>query len=673
MLQLVYRDSEGERIVVRLEAGQTVTIGRNPGSTIRTDNPSVSRAHAEIFPEDDRWVVRDLGSSNHTYVNNSTVTTAEISAGDVVRFGDLRVKVQGRRPPSTSPEEEKDPGGSGSTQSADDRRAARREEERRRREEQDRKRAARDARLRGEEPQDGLEAPTASLDDAPLAATLQRGDEGPDDLDLDDLDLDLDELDVHEDQMEAEAEPDDVHEESPPVAAAAESPPEREPAVESQVSDLGDWQSSDFSIDVIGESSYSPHQEDLERAQDRVRELELRCRELELREQRHDEELDGWHERYTRVKTQLEHAEELVAQLREESRDNADQAAGLDERLAELVGQHAALESSRSESAGAITEMKLKVVHKDRRIEELERELDMMEYDLREAREHVESLQDSFNQDMAGQRQQDRELELLREVISDKENVIGSLKTEIETQGREIYDLKMGTGLKDLEEARQEVMDKFFEKDREVDQLAEKLRLVEHELQGREQTITDLEARLVEQRDLSAHPDHQRKLRELERAQSDLASALEESSRLQERAEIFGPDQKAQMDAEVNYLQRKNKALQEKLEETRATVDRLRDQATVEGPDINESMELLISAGELSPELMVTGVQKLMRSVTRSQERLQKLRDAVDRGDTEEDTADGKEEGAELLALLRAEAISMRRTLQTLLDELTDG
>ncbi|MEE2779593.1 MAG: hypothetical protein VYE15_03650, partial [Myxococcota bacterium] len=414
-------------------------------------------------------------------------------------------------------------------------------------------------------------------------------------------------------------------------------------------------------------------EEALDDANDRVRELELRCRELELREQRHDEELDGWHERYTRVKTQLEHAEELVIQLRDEGRDHAEQAAELDERLAELVGRHAALESSKSESAGAVTEMKLKVVHKDRRIEELERELDMMEYDLREAREQVESLQDSFNQDMAGQRQQDRELELLREVISDKENVIASLKTEIETQGREIYDLKMGTGLKDLEQARQEVMDKFFEKDREVDELQEKVRLLEHEHEGRKQDVLDLEARLVEQRDLSSNPDHQRKVRELERAQVDLAAAQEETSRLQERMEVFGPDQKAQMDAEVNYLQRKNKALTDKLEESQATIDRLREKPLGEDQDINESMELSIAAGEMSPEVMLSGVQKLMRSVGRSQDRLQRLRDAVASGDEVEERAHDEGERGELLALLRAEVASMRRTLQTLIDELTDG
>ncbi|MEE2778899.1 MAG: FHA domain-containing protein, partial [Myxococcota bacterium] len=97
MLQLVYRDSEGERIVVRLDPEQAVTIGRNPGSTIRTDNPSVSRAHAEIVREGGGWVVRDLGSSNHTYVNGNIIKQASIGAGDVVRFGDLRVKVQGRR------------------------------------------------------------------------------------------------------------------------------------------------------------------------------------------------------------------------------------------------------------------------------------------------------------------------------------------------------------------------------------------------------------------------------------------------------------------------------------------------------------------------------------------------------------------------------------------------
>ncbi|MEC9072940.1 MAG: hypothetical protein VX938_11190, partial [Myxococcota bacterium] len=120
-------------------------------------------------------------------------------------------------------------------------------------------------------------------------------------------------------------------------------------------------------------------------------------------------------------------------------------------------------------------------------------------------------------------------------------------------------------------------------------------------------------------------------------------------------------------------LQRKNKALTDKLEESQATIDRLREKPLGEDQDINESMELSIAAGEMSPEVMLSGVQKLMRSVGRSQDRLQRLRDAVASGDEVEERAHDEGERGELLALLRAEVASMRRTLQTLIDELTDG
>ena len=48
---------------------------------------TVSRRHAELRVEEDCWVLRDLGSSNGTWVNGRRVIEAEVRPGDVVQLG----------------------------------------------------------------------------------------------------------------------------------------------------------------------------------------------------------------------------------------------------------------------------------------------------------------------------------------------------------------------------------------------------------------------------------------------------------------------------------------------------------------------------------------------------------------------------------------------------------
>lgn len=67
----------------------TVLIGRQlnqPG--ISLFEASVSRHHARLEPVGDGWEVRDLGSSNGTFVNNEAVTQPRsLADGDLLRFG----------------------------------------------------------------------------------------------------------------------------------------------------------------------------------------------------------------------------------------------------------------------------------------------------------------------------------------------------------------------------------------------------------------------------------------------------------------------------------------------------------------------------------------------------------------------------------------------------------
>ena len=62
-------------------------IGRDPEDGIFLDDVTVSRHHAELAVSDDRLVLRDLGSTNGTYVNGSRHDEVELRSGDEVIIG----------------------------------------------------------------------------------------------------------------------------------------------------------------------------------------------------------------------------------------------------------------------------------------------------------------------------------------------------------------------------------------------------------------------------------------------------------------------------------------------------------------------------------------------------------------------------------------------------------
>lgn len=65
----------------------TVRVGRAEDATIRIDDDSVSRAHAEIFRLGQQWCVRDLGSSNGTYLDGNRIDQAPLPGRCVLGIG----------------------------------------------------------------------------------------------------------------------------------------------------------------------------------------------------------------------------------------------------------------------------------------------------------------------------------------------------------------------------------------------------------------------------------------------------------------------------------------------------------------------------------------------------------------------------------------------------------
>jgi pSer/pThr/pTyr-binding forkhead associated (FHA) protein len=68
-------------------------VGRDPHDGIFLDDVTVSRHHAEFVVEGDSLVVRDLGSTNGTYVNGERLDGAELESGDEVIIGRFHLVV----------------------------------------------------------------------------------------------------------------------------------------------------------------------------------------------------------------------------------------------------------------------------------------------------------------------------------------------------------------------------------------------------------------------------------------------------------------------------------------------------------------------------------------------------------------------------------------------------
>ncbi len=63
------------------------TVGRTQSNSVRLHDTEVSREHAELVRRGDSYLLRDLSSSNGTYVNGQQTGERELLSGDQLQFG----------------------------------------------------------------------------------------------------------------------------------------------------------------------------------------------------------------------------------------------------------------------------------------------------------------------------------------------------------------------------------------------------------------------------------------------------------------------------------------------------------------------------------------------------------------------------------------------------------
>jgi pSer/pThr/pTyr-binding forkhead associated (FHA) protein len=85
-----------DRVTFRISAGTVKTVGRSNGAQFIVDAALVSRLHCQLTASGDHLEVKDLESTNGTFVNGKRVETALLRDGDTLSVGRVDLVVTKR-------------------------------------------------------------------------------------------------------------------------------------------------------------------------------------------------------------------------------------------------------------------------------------------------------------------------------------------------------------------------------------------------------------------------------------------------------------------------------------------------------------------------------------------------------------------------------------------------
>ena len=74
---------------------ETTTVGRVEDNAFQIPDPSVSSRHCEIILRGQEVVIRDLNSTNGTFINGQQITEATLKPSQILRLGQIEVRLEG--------------------------------------------------------------------------------------------------------------------------------------------------------------------------------------------------------------------------------------------------------------------------------------------------------------------------------------------------------------------------------------------------------------------------------------------------------------------------------------------------------------------------------------------------------------------------------------------------
>jgi predicted component of type VI protein secretion system len=101
MLKLVVLSEGMTGRTLALTADKT-TIGRTEDNTFPVAESSVSSHHCEVLLRGSEVLVRDLSSTNGTFINGEKVTESVLKPGQVLRLGQLVMRLESDAPAPSS-------------------------------------------------------------------------------------------------------------------------------------------------------------------------------------------------------------------------------------------------------------------------------------------------------------------------------------------------------------------------------------------------------------------------------------------------------------------------------------------------------------------------------------------------------------------------------------------
>ena len=75
---------------------EKTTVGRVEDNAFQIAEPSVSSHHAEIILNGTDVLVKDLNSTNGTYINGEKITEAVLKPGQTLKFGQVELRLEGK-------------------------------------------------------------------------------------------------------------------------------------------------------------------------------------------------------------------------------------------------------------------------------------------------------------------------------------------------------------------------------------------------------------------------------------------------------------------------------------------------------------------------------------------------------------------------------------------------